>query len=56
MDADADQSAKLRNQKIAENEEQRQVAGDVRVSTWAIAVAGLLVLIGVAIGWLSLRH
>ena len=28
-----------RNRKIAENEADRQVVGDVRVSVWAIAVA-----------------
>ena len=28
-----------RNRKIAENEADRQVIGDVRVSVWAIAVA-----------------
>ena len=30
---------KQRNRKIAENEANRQVVGDVRVSVWAIAVA-----------------
>ena len=30
---------KQRNREIAENEANRQVVGDVRVSVWAIAVA-----------------
>jgi hypothetical protein len=52
----AQQSDKLRDHEIAVNENERQVTGDIRVSTWAIAVAGVLVLIGFAIGWLLLRH
>jgi Flp pilus assembly protein TadB len=44
-----------RNRKIAENEADRQVTGDVRVSVWAIAVsiiAGVIVL-GVVWAWLN---
>ena len=44
-----------RNRKIAENEANRQVVGDVRVSVWAIAVsivAGLIVF-GIAWAWLN---
>ena len=43
-----------RNRKIAENEADRQVIGDVRVSVWAIAVsvvAGVIVL-GIVWAWL----
>jgi Flp pilus assembly protein TadB len=46
---------KQRNRKIAENEANRQVVGDVRVSVWAIAVtviAGLIVF-GVVWAWLN---
>jgi hypothetical protein len=46
---------KQRNRKIAENEANRQVVGDVRVSVWAIAVtvvAGVTVF-GVAWSWLN---
>ena len=46
---------KQRNRKIAENEANRQVVGDVRVSVWAIAVAivaGVIVL-GIVWAWLN---
>jgi hypothetical protein len=44
-----------RNREIAENEANRQVIGDVRVSVWAIAVtvvAGVTVF-GIAWSWLN---
>ena len=44
-----------RNRKIAENEADRQVIGDIRVSVWAIAVsiaAGAIVL-GIVWAWLN---
>ena len=44
-----------RNRKIAENEANRQVVGDVRVSVWAIVatiVAGVIVF-GIAWAWLN---
>ena len=44
-----------RNRKIAENEADRQVIGDVRVSVWAIAVSvvtGVIVL-GIVWAWLN---
>jgi hypothetical protein len=46
---------KQRNRKIAENEANRQVVGDVRVSVWAIAVSvvvGVIVL-GIVWAWLN---
>lgn len=46
---------KQRNREIAENEANRQVVGDIRVSVWAIAVsiiAGVIVF-GIAWGWLN---
>jgi hypothetical protein len=44
-----------RNREIAENEADRQVVGDIRVSVWAIAVsivAGVIVL-GIVWAWLN---
>jgi hypothetical protein len=50
---DAEQN-KTRNREIAENEAERQTIGDIRVSTWAIAVA---VVIGLAaVGWVLLHN
>ena len=43
-----------RNREIAENEANRQVIGDVRVSVWAVAVsivAGVIVF-GIAWAWM----
>jgi hypothetical protein len=45
---------KIRNREIAENESERQITGDIRVSVWAIAVA---VIIGLAaVGWVLLHN
>lgn len=46
---------KQRNRRIAENEAERQVTGDVRVSVWAIAVAAIVgvIVLGVVWAWLS---
>ncbi len=52
----ADEDIKSRDREIAANESDRQIDGDVRVSTWAIGVAAILVLVGFAIGWLLLRR
>lgn len=52
----AEQDIKSRDRQIAANESERQVEGDIRVSAWAIGVAGIMVLIGFAIGWLLLRR
>jgi uncharacterized protein HemX len=49
-----DSENKQRNRQIAENEAERQTVGDIRVSTWAIAVA---VIIGLAaVGWVLIRN
>jgi Flp pilus assembly protein TadB len=40
-----------RNRKIAENEAERQVVGDIRVSVWAIAVSVIAGVIAVGIVW-----
>ena len=51
---DADKDVKTRNREIAENEAERQTIGDIRVSTWAVAVA---VIIGLAaVGWVLLHN
>jgi len=51
---DADKDNKTRNREIAENEAERQTIGDIRVSTWAVAVA---VIIGLAaVGWVLLHN
>lgn len=45
---------KARNREIAQNEAERQTTGDIRVSSWAIAVA---VIIGLAaVGWVLLHN
>ena len=36
---------KARNREIAENEAERQTIGDIRVSTWAIAIAVVIALV-----------
>lgn len=46
---------KARNRQIARNEEARQIAGSVRVSAWAAAVAVVIGAFLVAIGWIALR-
>lgn len=51
---DADRDTKARNREIAKNEADRQTTGDIRVSTWAIAVA---VIIGLAaVGWVLIHN
>jgi hypothetical protein len=52
--SDTDGDNKARNRKIAQNEATRQTIGDIRVSTWAIAVA---VIIGLAfLGWMLIHR
>ena len=51
---EADKEGKARNRQIAENEAERQIVGDIRVSGWAIAVA---VIIGLAaVGWVLIHN
>jgi hypothetical protein len=51
---EAEKDDKIRNREIAENEAARQTVGDIRVSTWAIAVA---VVIGrAAVGWVLIHN
>lgn len=49
----ADRETRMRDREIARNESVRQTIGDIRVSTWAIAVA---VIIGLAAVGLVLLH
>ena len=50
---EAEKDNKERNIEIAQNESARQTSGDVRVSTWAIAIT---VLVAIAVfGWLFAR-
>ncbi len=51
--SDPKDEIKQRDRKIAENESERQATGDIRVSTWAIAIA---IVVGCAVfGWVLLR-
>jgi hypothetical protein len=45
-----------RNRKIAENEADRQMVGNVRVSVWAIAVSVIVGLIAFGIAWAWLHR
>jgi hypothetical protein len=45
-----------RNRKIAENEADRQMIGDVRVSVWAIVVTIIAGVIAVGIVWAWLNR
>ena len=47
----SDQENKQRNREIAENEAERQMVGDVRVSTWAIVVTIIIGVIVFGIVW-----
>lgn len=53
---DTDRNSKQRDREIARNESERQLVGDVRVSTWAVALAVVVVLAGFAVGWLWLHR
>jgi uncharacterized protein HemX len=51
---EAEEEDKARNHEIAGNEAERQTIGDIRLSTWAIAVA---VIIGLAaFGWVLIHN
>ena len=49
-----DEDDKARDREIAHNEADRQTTGDVRVSTWAIAVAFIIAL--ASIGWVLIHN
>jgi hypothetical protein len=46
-----DDAEKQRNREIADNEAERQITGDIRVSVWTIAFAVIIGIIAVAIVW-----
>lgn len=52
----ATQETKARNQQIAENEEARQITGNIRVSAWTIVFALIIGVIVVWAGWGWLQH
>ena len=52
---DTSEADKERNREIAQNEEAKQVAGSVRVSTTAVAVVVIIGCILFTLGWLALR-
>jgi hypothetical protein len=52
---DTSEADKERNREIAQNEEAKQVAGSVRVSTTAVAVVVIIGGILFTLGWLALR-
>jgi hypothetical protein len=52
----SDQENKQRNREIAENEARREAVSDVRVSTWAVAIAVIAGVIVFAIVWLWLSR
>ena len=47
----SDQENKQRDREIAENEAEREMVGDVRVSTWAIVVTIIIGVIVFGIVW-----
>ncbi len=52
----SDQESKQRNREIAENEAERQMTGDIRVSGWAIAFAIIIGVIAVGVVWALLKR
>jgi len=52
----SDQDNKQRNRKIAANEAERQMIGDIRVSGWAIAFAIIIGVIAVGVVWAWLNR
>lgn len=51
---ETEQKTRARNREIAQNEAGRQAVGDIRISTWAIAIAVLIAL--AAIGWVLIHN
>jgi hypothetical protein len=52
---DSSEANKERNRQIARNEEAKQIAGGVRVSSWAIAVAIIVGALVAALIWIAGR-
>jgi len=53
---DANDINKQRNREIAQNEAARQNTSSIRVSTWAIAIAVVLVVIAAYVVWAWLNR
>lgn len=49
---DVERDSKQRNRQIAQNEDARQVGSNIRLSVWAVIIAGIVVLLG----WLWMRY
>jgi hypothetical protein len=52
----SNQENKQRDRKIAANEAERQIIGDIRVSGWAMAFAIIIGVIVVGIVWVWLKR
>jgi hypothetical protein len=52
----SDQENKQRNREIADNEARREAVSDVRVSTWAVAIAVIACVIASTVVWTWLGH
>jgi len=52
----SDQENKQRDRKIAANEAERQIIGDIRVSGWTVAFAIVIGVIAVGIVWVWLKR
>lgn len=51
-----DEAEKARNREIAQNEAERQITGDIRVSAWTILFAIIAGVVVFAIVWLWLKR
>lgn len=49
---DVERDSKRRDREIARNEDARQLGSSIRLSTWAVIAAAVVVLSG----WLLMRH
>jgi hypothetical protein len=52
----SDQENRQRNREVAENEAKREMASNVRVSTWAISVTVIVGVIAFGIVWAWLQR
>jgi hypothetical protein len=53
--SDAGNENKERNREIAQNEAERQTVGDIRVSSWAIVAAAVIIGLA-AVGWVLIHN
>jgi uncharacterized protein HemX len=52
---DSSEANKERNRQIARNEEAKQIAGGVRISSWAITIAVIIGAVVAALIWIAAR-